>query len=156
MLKINLGCGNYIKEGYINIDIRQLPGVNVVADIFNLPFRDKSIGEIIAMDIYEHISHQKSQELLKHWVSKLKDKGLLFIQTPSINRIVEYFSSCKSLDMIEKMIALIFGDQDYSHNYHYTIGHPVLMDYYLKQAGIKGIIEYKCLGGINLQFRAYK
>jgi len=155
-MNLNLGCGNEVREGYINVDIRCLPGVDVVADVSNLPFRDNSINEIRAVDIYEHISHLKSQELLSHWVSKLRDKGRLFIQTPCINKIVEYFSSIKDLGMVETVIACIFGGQSYLENYHKTICYPGLMDYYLREAGIRGNIEFRFDGTINVLFRAYK
>ncbi len=155
-MKVNLGCGKNIREDYINLDIRFSPTIDIVADVCALPFKDESLDEILSLDIYEHISHQKSQELLCHWVSKLRNKGLLFIQAPSIDRIVEYFlGSNNSLEMIETTIACIFGGQDYPRNFHCTICHPVLMDHYLKQAGIKGNIEFQ-LDGTNIRFRAYK
>lgn len=156
MLKLNLGCGNDPKENYINIDIRYIPGANVVADVCRLPFKDDGVDEIRAVDIYEHVSYRKSQELLTHWVSILKSGGLLFIQAPSIDRIVKYFHSANSLEMIETTIACIFGAQDYPENFHCTICHPDLMDHYLKLAGIKGTIEFRLLEDQNIQFRAYK
>lgn len=155
-MRLNLGSGNSPKENYVNIDIRRVPGVNVVADVCKLPFRDNSVDEIRAVDVYEHVSYRKSQELLTHWVSILKSGGLLFIQAPSIDRIVKYFHSAKNLEMVETTIACIFGAQDYPENFHYTICHPGLMDYYLQQAGIKGTIEFRLLEDQNIQFRVYK
>ena len=31
--KLNLGCGKDIREGFTNVDIRPLPGVDIVADV---------------------------------------------------------------------------------------------------------------------------
>lgn len=160
-MKINLGCGEDIKEGYINIDIRNLPGVDVVADVRKLPFSKGSIDEIIALDIYEHISHNESQRMLVHWVSILKEGGLLFIKGPCINRMIQYFitenldNNNTNLDNIEMYISAIFGYQDHSENVHRTIIHPELMYYYLRQAGIKGGIERQ-LEGHNIKIRTYK
>jgi predicted SAM-dependent methyltransferase len=157
-MKINLGCGGDIREEYINIDIRHLPGVNVVADVTHLPFKDNSVDEILAIDIYEHVSHLKSQKLLKHWVSKLKKGALLFIQCPCINTIVENFLAAeklKRLDLIEGVISDLFGGQEYPKNEHFTIGHLELMRAYLIEAGIKGNIEYQ-LDHCNIRFKAYK
>jgi hypothetical protein len=36
-VKLNLGCGPDIREGYINIDVRELPGVDVCMDISDYP-----------------------------------------------------------------------------------------------------------------------
>ena len=66
-MKLNLGCGDDIKKGYVNIDVRNLPGVNIVGDVCNLPFEKNSIDEILALDVYEHVSYLKSQVLLIHW-----------------------------------------------------------------------------------------
>lgn len=57
MNKINLGCGKDIKEGYINLDIRQLKGVNIVHDLNNYPwpFKNNSFDEVYCRDSIEHL-----------------------------------------------------------------------------------------------------
>ncbi len=40
---------------YIGIDARPGPGVDVVADVEELPFSDASIGTVIAMSTFEHV-----------------------------------------------------------------------------------------------------
>jgi SAM-dependent methyltransferase len=56
-MKINLGCGTDIKPGFVNVDIAELPGVNVVHDINDvpLPFTDNSAELIYCKDILEHV-----------------------------------------------------------------------------------------------------
>lgn len=154
MLKLNLGCGEDVKKGYINIDTRPFPGV-LVADVQELPVKDNSVDEILALDIYEHVSHLESQKLLNHWVSKLKKRALLFVQAPCLDRIIEYLLGAKDLKMIEMGIACIFGGQDYPENFHKTICHSQLMIDYLRRAGIKGNIDYQ-LDGTNIKFKAIK
>jgi SAM-dependent methyltransferase len=74
-LKINLGCGRDVKEGWINIDIEEGPRIDVVHDlnlvkIEPLPFPDSSVDEIYASHVMEHIPNllDLSQEL--HRVAK--------------------------------------------------------------------------------------
>ena len=160
-MKLNLGCGGVLEEGFINVDIRPLVGVDVVADVRSLPFKNGSVDMIEALDIYEHIAHHESQKLLVHWVSVLKPGGLLYIRGPCINRIIQYFlvedldNSNNNLSKIERLIDNIFGSQDYLENLHRTTIHPDLMYYYLRQAGITGVIERQ-LEGHNIKIRAYK
>jgi SAM-dependent methyltransferase len=59
--KLHLGCGRTILEGWINVDSRQLPGVDVVADFDDcrntpLPFADNSVDEFLASHLIEHLA----------------------------------------------------------------------------------------------------
>lgn len=155
MLKLNLGCGDQYMNGYINLDIRRFANC-IQADVCHLPIKDNSVDEILAIDVFEHISFTRSKELLKHWVDKLKKGGQIFIQAPSLLRIFQYFwQDSNDIEVIEKTIECLFGKQDYEENTHYTICHPVLMEEYLRQAGISGNIEHR-FSNTNLEFRAIK
>ena len=58
--RLHLGCGRDIREGWINLDSRPLPGVNVVADLDDcrktpLSFPDNSIDEFLGSHVLEHL-----------------------------------------------------------------------------------------------------
>lgn len=54
--KLVIGCGNKRKEGYINLDIRPLEGVDVVRDVLRgLPFDDDSFTLVETENFMEHI-----------------------------------------------------------------------------------------------------
>ncbi len=55
-LKLHLGCGTFIKPGYINIDRKdtdQVVGVDL--EKAELPFDDESVTEIVSDQVFEHI-----------------------------------------------------------------------------------------------------
>jgi len=57
-MKLNLGCGNDIREGWVNVDRKYCPGVNIVCEIeksLPMPFEDGSIEYIVASHFLEHI-----------------------------------------------------------------------------------------------------
>jgi len=56
-IKLHLGCGHDIKPGWINHDLLDLPGVDMVHDLNNYPWplEDNSIDEVWAKDIIEHM-----------------------------------------------------------------------------------------------------
>lgn len=56
-LRLNIGCGNDIRPGYVNVDGAALPGVDVVHDLDTvpLPFEAESVDEVVAKDVLEHI-----------------------------------------------------------------------------------------------------
>ena len=55
--RLNVGCGYRIKEGWINLDVANLPGVDVVHDLNDLPlpFPDEYFDYIECIDIIEHV-----------------------------------------------------------------------------------------------------
>lgn len=58
-LKLNIGSGSRPKNGYINVDILPLPGVDVVCDLDGgkLPFKDNSVIEICGDHVLEHVKN---------------------------------------------------------------------------------------------------
>ncbi len=54
-MRINLGCGNVRKPGYVGVD--QFPGeaVDVVTDASRLPFASDSVEEVYASHVIEHV-----------------------------------------------------------------------------------------------------
>lgn len=58
-VKINLGCGQDIRVGWVNVDFRDLEGVDIVhnLDKFPYPFKDNSVDEIWMEHILEHLDN---------------------------------------------------------------------------------------------------
>ena len=56
-LKLNLGCGKDIKEGWLNVDIMQFDGVDAVLNVGqdNWPWEDGSVEEVHASHLIEHL-----------------------------------------------------------------------------------------------------
>lgn len=79
--KLNIGCGNNILPGWINLDISALPGVDVVFDIQNLPlpFADGQFDEVLCQDILEHVEYIP---ILRDIYRIMKKGGKLSIRVP--------------------------------------------------------------------------
>ena len=82
MPKLNLGCGNDIREGYINLDCMKLKGVDVVHDleVYPYPFKDNTFDYIWAEYIIEHLDN--FDKILKELSRILKPKGKLVVKVP--------------------------------------------------------------------------
>lgn len=60
--KLHVGCGRNILEGWINLDLVELPGVDIVADLDDckntkLPLKSDSIDEFYVSHVIEHIKN---------------------------------------------------------------------------------------------------
>ena len=74
-VRLNLGCGHILLDGYINIDQRELPGVDIVSDVGNLPFAEHSLSEIFSAHMLEHLPQERLRRLLPYWCSLLGPNG---------------------------------------------------------------------------------
>ena len=84
-MKLNLGCGNDIKAGFVNLDINPGHGVDVVhnLDKFPYPFKDDTFDEIRAYSILEHVADLMKTMSELHRI--LKPGGRLDIIVPHYN-----------------------------------------------------------------------
>ena len=57
--KLNLGSGNEIKDGFINVDFKQDKGVDIVHDLNKhpWPFENNSFKEVVAENVIEHLDN---------------------------------------------------------------------------------------------------
>jgi hypothetical protein len=75
-LKLNLGGGREPLAGYVNIDVRRLEGVDIVAPADGLPFNADSVDEVRCTHFLERFEpHELETVLLPSWVRLLKVGG---------------------------------------------------------------------------------
>lgn len=119
--RLNLGCGEVTQETHLNIDIRDLDGVDLVFDLrdivtFNRLFPRGSIKELLAYDVLEHFPRMESAKLLKAWCDCLAQGGKIVLRVPDLEYIMK-----RTLDRaipFQVGVNLIYGEQDYEYNFH--------------------------------------
>ena len=116
-MKLHIGCGTKHLEGYTNIDIRYLPGVDEVNNIrFLRNYKENSVDEIYACHVLEHFGRWEYKEVLKRWFEILKPGGYIRLAVPNFEAICKYYNKTNDL---KSLIGLLYGGQDYDENYHY-------------------------------------
>ena len=135
MPKLQLGCGEEIKPGWVNLDIRPLPGVDVVCDARKLPFDDNHFDLISSNDVLEHIPRPDTLSTLKEWNRVLKPNGRFKLRVPNLDVIfVWYFLHTITA---EDAIRRIFGNQSHPEDEHKTIFTVETIAGFLKQSNFQ-------------------
>lgn len=122
-MKLNLGCGGDVREGWTNVDL--YADVNGVErwDVRNLPVEPGTVDEIAAIDVLEHISHVEAETTLRHWAKLLQEKGRLTIRCPDAQLQAQaLLDGTWDWQLASHMI---FGAQDRQGNEHrccFTMG----------------------------------
>jgi len=85
-IKLNLGCGSKILEGYINVDKFDYYNVDRVHDLekFPYPFKDDTVNEIILSHVLEHIGQNPDtfNGILKEIYRICKNQAIIHIAVP--------------------------------------------------------------------------
>ena len=89
MLKLNLGCGRNIRKDWINLDIYNGEGVDVVHDLNNLPlpFENEKFDYVLSQDVLEHINYIA---LINDIHRILKKGGILKIRVPHFTSKINF------------------------------------------------------------------
>ena len=135
--QLNLGCGKDIKPGFANIDIHDLDGVDIVADVRNLyMFDDASCFYILASDIIEHFTYAETGDLLREWSRVLQVDGVLEIRTPNMKWVAEHYLEHSDCEFISYHL---FGCQENKENFHYIIFDREWLSSFCLQFGLEEI-----------------
>ena len=137
-LRINVGCGHIPLADYVNVDMRDLPGVDVVAAADTLPWPSGSIHEIHSAHMLEHFpEEQLKRVILPHWRDRLSPAGRLRIVVPDAeNMILAYVHEEMPF---EDLRLVTFGDQEYQGDFHYTMFTRESLGALLQQAGFVNV-----------------
>lgn len=85
-IKLDIGCGANKQPGFVGIDIRELPGVDIVHDVevFPWPLPDDCASLAVASHLVEHIDPHKGVFLrfMDEVWRVMKEDGQFLIATP--------------------------------------------------------------------------
>lgn len=106
-IKLHLGCGSKIKEGWVNIDAVPELKPDIVHDISRpLPFADLSAGEVLAEDLLEHFDKYMRYIVFYQWTKVLMIDGIITIRVPNFKKLLwRYFKFG-----YDKFVDQVFGE----------------------------------------------
>ena len=87
-MRLNLGCGDKILPGYVNVDVVEARAgmkPDVICDLHDLaPFEDASADEILSVHVVEHFWRWEIRDVLREWIRVLKPGGRMIVECPNI------------------------------------------------------------------------
>jgi len=82
-MKLHVGCGPRIIDGWENVDID--PGEGAVrGDVTNLQYADNTVTRIYCEDLFEHLDQKEQFKFLSECYRVLEPDGLLRISCPDL------------------------------------------------------------------------
>ena len=88
-MKLNLGCGRKIYDGYVNDDKFDIYNIDLKHDLekFSYLFKDDSVKEIILSHVLEHIGQNPDVfiYIIKEFYRICKNQALIKIAAPHPN-----------------------------------------------------------------------
>lgn len=146
-MKLNLGCGDKILPGYVNVDVapsRAGRKPDVLCDLRKLEsFTDDSADEILAVHVVEHFWRWEVADVLREWVRVLKPDGRMVLECPNLRSACEQFLANPELHAGpgpegQRSMWVFYGDPSWKdplmvHRWGYT---PQSLARVMAQAGL--------------------
>lgn len=134
-LRLNVGCGHKPDPQRINVDMRELPGVDVIAAADALPFEPGELREIFSAHVLEHFTQDTLQRrLLPAWVALLRPGGELRAVVPDAQAMLAAHAAGR-MDF-ETLRLVTFGGQEYAGDFHHTMFTPQSLAALFERAGL--------------------
>ena len=109
MTKLHVCCGGVKLDGYINVDkfpfeagddSRSGCVADLMADVFEMPFANGTVSEIVLVHGLEHFTRYDGERLLRIFADLLTPDGVLYLEMPSRNPVL-------FLTVVERLAALV-------------------------------------------------
>ena len=156
MIKLNLGCGIWIKKGYITVDLYNPDDLKnkvgslkncvwekgakyIQANIKQLPFPDNYADVVQLFEVIEHIPYSQVIYVLKEINRVMKKGGKLLITAPCMDGLIKDWLNIMTAkfkyENYEEVMQTMYGGQTSFGEFHNGAINPQLMNYYFVKSG---------------------
>jgi hypothetical protein len=122
-IRLNVGCGHKPDKERINVDMRELPDIDVIAPVDALPFDSGEVFEIYSSHVLEHFPHEHlARRLLPYWCKLLQSGGSLRAVVPDGAAMLDAYA--KQEVSFANLRLVLYGGQEYEGDFHHTMFTP--------------------------------
>ena len=136
-VRLNLRSGDIPLADYLNVDLRDLPGVDVVADADDLPFEPGTVSEIASQHALEHFGEEQLRRLLPYWRGLLKPEGVFRAVVPDGEAMLARQAAGDY--SFEEFRAALFGTRTSEGRSHVNMFTPDSLGRQLTEAGFRDV-----------------
>lgn len=91
-MKLHLGAGARVLDGWLNLDFEPVPGVQFFDARRPLPFGDGSVEAIYSEHFIEHLTLAEGEALFVELARVLAKGGVIRFSTPDLRALVQAYS----------------------------------------------------------------
>jgi predicted SAM-dependent methyltransferase len=136
-VRLHIGCGDRFIPGFVHVDIRRLPHVDVVTPLEQLGmFDDDSVTLVYASHVLEHFSRTAIPAVLAEWRRVLRPGGVLRLAVPDFEALISVYRKTGELDSV---LGPLVGRQDHPYNFHYMVFDRKKLSAMLCDAGFRDV-----------------
>jgi hypothetical protein len=137
-IRLNLGCGHIPMEGYLNVDGRPLEGVDIVAEVGDLPFETATVTQIHSAHLLEHFPVEElRRRLLPYWFDLLLPGGTFTAVVPDPETMIDEYVARRF--SFEDLRLVTFGEQEYEGDFHFNMFSKDSLKNLLGEAGFSDV-----------------
>lgn len=162
LTRLNVGCGEHPRKGYIGIDRKHGGEAHPLAFNDGTPVPNEYADEIRASHVLEHFSHTATANVLQDWIRALKPGGILKLAVPNFEWIArEYLEGEDDPEKPVPLIAYLMGGHTDENDIHGAIFDGPALTQLLEDLGLEDVQPWEgdpedCSGlpvSLNLQAR---
>jgi len=144
--RLNWGCGAHVAPGWINSDIKQAPGIDLVADIRKgLPLASDSLDYAVSIHALPELSLSEQLPALQELARVLRPGGVLRLALPDLAKGIDaYLSGDEEYFMVDEEAAASPGGRFIMHMLWYGYSRTLfLADFTAELLEKAGFIEVR-------------
>jgi SAM-dependent methyltransferase len=149
-VRLNLGCGDKILPGYVNVDVapsRAGRAPDLQCDLRHLsPIATDSCDEVLSVHVVEHFWRWEVVEVLREWLRVLKPGGAMVLECPNLLAACEAFlkdpaGGARTGAEAQRTMWVLYGDPQWRdplmcHRWGYT---PASLREVMEEAGLVNV-----------------